>query len=104
MVKTITALTAKRLGQFLAKDFRQMFGPAYDETADRLGSLARSIIECLGTSDALYHNMEHTLLVTMASGSALLGLSLCHQIEPDRLHSPSVRVSGPSYRLHSRCF
>ena len=60
-----------------------MFGPAYDETADRLGSLARSIIECLGTSDALYHNMEHTLLVTMAGRDIIQGLSLCHQIEPD---------------------
>ena len=82
-VKTITALTAKRLGQVLAKDFRQMFGPAYDETADRLGSFARSVIECLGRSDALYHNMEHTLLVTMAGRDILRGLSLCHRIEPD---------------------
>ena len=75
-MKTITALTAKRLGQFLAKNFRQMFGSAYDETADRLGSLARSIIECLGRSDALYHNMEHTFLVTMA-GRATLMVSRC---------------------------
>jgi|SRR6478752_3858358 len=82
-VKTITAWTAKRLGQVLAKDFRQMFGPAYDETADRLGSFARSVIECLGRSDALYHNMEHTLLVTMAGRDILRGLSLCHRIEPD---------------------
>jgi hypothetical protein len=82
-VKTITALTAKRLSQCLAKDFRQMFGPAYDETADRLGSLARSTIECLGRSDALYHNMEHTLLVTLVGRDILQGLSLSHQIEPD---------------------
>jgi hypothetical protein len=82
-VKTITALTAKRLSHFLAKDFRQMFGHAYDETADRLGSLARSTIECLGRSDALYHNMEHTLLVTLVGRDILQGLSLSHQIEPD---------------------
>src|SRR6478752_2987424 len=81
-VKTITALTAKRLGQVLAKDFRQMFGPAYVETADRLGSFARSVIECLGRSDALYHNMEHTLLVTLAGRDILQGLSLSHRIEP----------------------
>jgi hypothetical protein len=60
-----------------------MFGPAYDETADRLGSLARSTIECLGSSDALYHNMEHTLLVTLVGRDILQGLSLSHQIEPD---------------------
>jgi hypothetical protein len=38
-VKTITASAAKNLGRFLAKDFRKIFGPAYDETAERLGSL-----------------------------------------------------------------
>src|SRR5436305_6586757 len=60
-----------------------MFGPAYEETADRLGSLARSTIECLGRSDALYHNMEHTLLVTLVGRDILHGLSLSHRIEPD---------------------
>src|SRR4051794_37437173 len=82
-VKTITALTAKRLSQCLAKDFRRMFGPAYEETADRVGSLARSTIECLGRSDALYHTMEHTLLVTLVGRDILQGLSLSHRIEPD---------------------
>ena len=60
-----------------------MFGPAYEETADRLGSLARSTVECLGRSDALYHNMEHTLLVTLVGRDILQGLSLSHRIEPD---------------------
>jgi hypothetical protein len=83
LLKTVTASTAKRLGQFLAKDFRQMFGPAYEETADRLGSLARSTIECLGRSDALYHNLEHTLLVTLVGRDILQGLALGHRIEPD---------------------
>ena len=60
-MKTITALAAKKLGKFLAKDFRRIFGPAQDDMAERLGSFARSTIECLGRSDALYHNYEHTL-------------------------------------------
>ena len=63
-VKTITALAANKLGKFLAKDFRRIFGPAHDDVAERLASLARSTIECLGRSDALYHNFEHTLQVT----------------------------------------
>jgi len=40
-VKTITALTANKLGKFLAKDFRRIFGPAHDDVAERLASLAR---------------------------------------------------------------
>src|SRR6516162_1957870 len=81
-VKTITASAARHLGKFLAKDFRKLFGPAYDEIADRLGSLARSTIECLGRSDALYHNFEHTLLVTLVARDILRGRSLTERIEP----------------------
>jgi hypothetical protein len=82
-VKTITASAAKQLGKFLAKDFRKLFGPAHDEIAERLGSMARSTIECLGRSDALYHNLEHTYLVTLVGRDLLHGLSLAHRIEPD---------------------
>jgi len=82
-VKTITASAAKQLGKFLVKDFRKIFGPKYDEIAERLGSMARSTIECIGRSDALYHNLEHTFLVTLVGRDLLQGLSLSHRIEPD---------------------
>src|SRR5712675_2267126 len=81
-VKAITPLAADQLGKFLSKDFRRIFGPAHDELAERLGSLARSTIECLGSSDALYHNFEHTLLVTMVRRDILQGLALSQRIEP----------------------
>jgi HD domain len=81
-VKTITALAANKLGKFLAKDFRRIFGPAHDDVAERLGSLARSTIECLGRSDALYHNFEHTLQVTMVGRDILQGMTLSQRIEP----------------------
>jgi hypothetical protein len=61
-------------------DFRRIFGPAHDEVAERLGSLARSTIECLGRSDALYHNYEHTLQVTMVGRDILRGLTLSQRI------------------------
>src|SRR5450755_3343177 len=81
-VKTITALAANKLGKFLAKDFRRVFGPAHDDKAERLGSLARSTIECLARSDALYHNYEHTLQVTMVGRDILQGMTLSQRIEP----------------------
>ena len=81
-VKTITALAANKLGKFLAKDFRRVFGPAHDDIAERLGSLARSTIECLARSDALYHNFEHTLQVTMVGRDILHGMTLSQRIEP----------------------
>src|SRR6202795_5188249 len=81
-VKPITALAANKLSKFLTKDFRRIFGPAHDDVAERMGSLARSTIECLGRSDALYHNFEHTLLVTMVGRDILQGLALSQRIEP----------------------
>src|SRR5436305_9116227 len=81
-VKTITALAANKLGKFLAKDVRRIFGPAQNDMAERLGSLARSTIECLARSDALYHNFEHTLQVTMVGRDILEGMRLSQRIEP----------------------
>jgi 3'5'-cyclic nucleotide phosphodiesterase len=81
-MKTTTAIAARKLGHFLSKDFRQIFGSAHDDVAERLGSLARSTIECLGMSDALYHNFEHTLQVTMVGRDILQGMTLSQRIEP----------------------
>jgi hypothetical protein len=82
-VKTITALAANKLGKFLTKDFRRIFGPAHDDVAERLGCLARSAIECIGRSDALYHNYEHTFQVTMVGRDILQGMTLSQRIEPE---------------------
>jgi hypothetical protein len=81
-MKTITASEARRLGKFLARDFRQIFGSTHDELAERLGSLARITIECIARSDALYHNYEHTWLVTMVGRDILQGLIMSRRIEP----------------------
>jgi len=81
-MKTITALAAKKLGKFLAKDFRRVFGPPHDDMAERLGSFACSTIECLARSDALYHNFEHTLQVTLVGRDILEGMTLSQRIEP----------------------
>jgi hypothetical protein len=86
-MKTITASAARKLGKFLANDFREIFGSTQDELAERLGSLARITIECVGRSDALYHNYEHTWLVTMAGRDILQGLIMSRRIEPsDYVH------------------
>jgi HD domain len=82
-MKTITASAARKLGRFLARDFREIFGSTHDEWAERLGSLARITIECIGRSDALYHNYEHTWLVTMVGRDILHGLTMSRRIEPE---------------------
>lgn len=79
-MKTIAALAARKLGRFLVKDFRGIFGRAHEDHAERLGALARSTIECLARSDALYHNFEHTILVTLVGRDILQGLALSKRI------------------------
>jgi hypothetical protein len=81
-MKSIAAIAAKKLGRFLTRDFHEIFGSRHDDVAERLGSLARSTIECLGRSDALYHNFEHTLQVTLVGRDILRGRVLSERIEP----------------------
>jgi hypothetical protein len=82
-VKTITAIAADKLGKFLTRDFRRIFGSVHDDDAERLGSAARSTIECLARSDALYHNYEHTLQVTMVGCDILHGMMVSQRPEPE---------------------
>ena len=81
-METIAAATAKKLAKFLAHDFRDIFGSKENEEAERLGALARSAIECIARSDALYHNFEHTMLVTLVGRDILRGRTLSQRIEP----------------------
>ena len=80
-MRTITAIAAKSLGKFIAKDFRQIFGLGQEDRAERLSSLARSTMECLGRTDALYHNLEHTMLVTLVGRDILRRRTLTERIE-----------------------
>jgi hypothetical protein len=79
----MTAMAAEALGQLLAEDFKRTFGSGHPERAERLSSIARTALECLARSDALYHNMEHTLLVTLVGLDVLHGMSLSRRVEPD---------------------
>jgi hypothetical protein len=82
MMRTVTTLAANELAKFLTKDFRRAFGAGHNDVAERLGSLARSTIEYLGRSDALYHNFEHTLLVVMVGRDILQGRMMTERVEP----------------------
>jgi hypothetical protein len=79
---TIADATADALGAFLASDFRRTFGSSHEKLAETLDSSARVAIECIANSDALYHNLEHTMLVTLAGRDILRGRSLRQQISP----------------------
>src|SRR5215218_3128875 len=80
---TMPEMAADQLGKLLAEDVRRLFGSAQQEHAERLDGIARIALECLGRSDALYHNLEHTFLVTLVGRDILRGRMLTERLEPD---------------------
>ena len=62
---TIPELTAEALGSHLAEHMGRRFGSTDAGLIERVQSAARLAIDCIGNSDALYHNVEHTMLVTL---------------------------------------
>jgi hypothetical protein len=73
---TIPELTAQALGAFLASETKGRFGSSNAGLSDLLPYAARLALDCIGNSDALYHNVEHTMLVTLAGHDILIGRAL----------------------------
>jgi hypothetical protein len=73
---TVPELAADALGRFLANYMRRRFGSSEAHLVEMVPSIARIAIECIGNSDALYHNVEHTMLVTLAGHDILRGRAL----------------------------
>jgi len=70
---TIPELVAQALGSFLTSDTRDRFGTSQARLAEVLPFAAKLTLECIGNSDALYHNVEHSMLVTLAGHDILMG-------------------------------
>jgi hypothetical protein len=73
---TVPELAAEALGSFLASDMKRRFGSSHARLAELIPSVARLALECIGNSDALYHNVEHTLLVTLVGHEIMRGRAL----------------------------
>jgi hypothetical protein len=79
---TVPEIAAEALGSFLAEDMKRRFGASHARLTELVPSAARLAIECIGNSDALYHNVEHTLLVTLAGHDIMKGRALLVPTEP----------------------
>ncbi|MGB8565350.1 MAG: metal-dependent phosphohydrolase, partial [Pseudolabrys sp.] len=73
---TIPELAAEALGSHLAEHMGRRFGSTDAGLIERVQSAARLAIDCIGNSDALYHNVEHTMLVTLVGYDILRGRQL----------------------------
>jgi hypothetical protein len=84
---TVPELAADALGKFLANYMCRRFGSSQAHLVETVPSIARIAIECIGNSDALYHNVEHTMLVTLAGHDILRGRALhTHMTAEDYAH------------------
>ena len=77
---TLPELAADALEDFLRSYMRRKFGPSQTPLVETVPNAARLALECLGNSDALYHNVEHTLLVTLVGHDIFRGLALRGQV------------------------
>ena len=73
---TVPELTADALGHFLSDYMKRRYGASESRLVELVPSVARIALECIGNSDALYHNVEHTMLVTIAGHDILRGRAL----------------------------
>ena len=73
---TVPELAAEALGSYLALHLSRRFGSTHAALIELIPSVARLSLECIGNSDALYHNVEHTMLVTLAGYDIMKGKSL----------------------------
>jgi len=80
---TLPELAADALEEFLGSYMRRRFGSSQIHLLGIVPSAARLALECIGNSDALYHNVEHTLLVTLAAHDIFRGRALHTQMSAD---------------------
>ncbi|WP_024515327.1 HD domain-containing protein [Bradyrhizobium sp. Tv2a-2] len=80
---TLPELAADSLEQFLGDYMRRRYGASQAHFVEIVTSATRVAMECIGTSDALYHNIEHTMLVTLAGHDILRGRGLYAHVPAD---------------------
>jgi hypothetical protein len=77
-----TDLPAEALGEFLAAEMNRRCGASHPRLTELVPFAAQLALECIANSDALYHNVEHTMLVTLAGHDIFVGRALLSQSTP----------------------
>ena len=80
---TVPELASDALGAFLAAYMQRKFGSSQGQLTETVPLIARIALESIGNSDALYHNVEHSLLVTLAGHDILMGRAVLRPTTPD---------------------
>ncbi|MFO1049660.1 MAG: hypothetical protein U1E52_17405 [Geminicoccaceae bacterium] len=82
-----TSMLADALAERLRDGYREMFGSCEAHRAEFVATAAHLTLHVIGDSDALYHNVEHTALVTLVGQDILRGRLLYTHLQPgDWMH------------------
>ena len=82
-----TTVVAAEFGDHLAETYLRYFSGRKAEYAAFISGSARMLLERLGNSDALYHNAEHTMMVTLVGQQIIRGQLVTRAVKPeDWLH------------------
>ena len=82
-----TSILADRFGNFIAEQYLQYFTYRHPEYATFLSGATRLVLERIGNSDALYHDIEHTMMVTQVGQEIIRGRLMSEALVPeDWLH------------------
>lgn len=82
-----TSLVAQALGRYLEDYYCKLFGPEEPTIPHKLNVGARFAIEQIANSDALYHDVRHTVMVTVVGQEIFRGRFLRMRLTPeDWLH------------------
>jgi hypothetical protein len=79
----IASVLAVELGERLAANYSEIYGQMRPEFADLLRTMAHIGIERIANTDALYHDADHTILVTMVGQAILKGRILVERVTAD---------------------
>ena len=86
MFETASVL-ANAFAQHLVDGYRLVYGKRDPDYGSTLRAMAHLAVERISSSDALYHDVNHTIMVTMVGQTILRGKSMVEEVTPeDWLH------------------
>ncbi len=83
MMLDVLSLVSDTFSRKMAEEFRRAYGTTGAIYVEIIDSAARAALERIGNSDALYHNVEHTLLVTQVGWDILRGKRLHEKVDAE---------------------
>jgi len=83
MIIALPKLAAEAVGSILASDMQRAYGSSHTRLTELIPMAARVALDCIGISDALYHNVEHAMLVTLVARDIAYGRWLLVPTTPE---------------------